>query len=132
MARTPNQALFIKAFLPADFHCAQQSLPDRLKVLLCLLEGAERRQRLQAKFESLCPQKFVDSPADVHWTSAYKVLEAEPGKAVNQQHFESVREAIDFVMQELTIADRANVWITTKHDNLTVEQIEKLQDSPCR
>jgi hypothetical protein len=46
--------------------------------------------------------------------------------------FESVREAIDFVMQELTIADRANVWITTKHDNLTVEQIEKLQDSPCR
>jgi hypothetical protein len=35
-------------------------------------------------------------------------------------------------MQELTIADRANVWITTKHDNLTVEQIEKLQDSPCR
>jgi hypothetical protein len=68
MARTPNQALFIKAFLPADFHCAQQSLPDRLKVLLCLLEGAERRQRLQAKFEFWCPQKFVDSPADVHWT----------------------------------------------------------------
>jgi len=132
MARIPNQALTIKAFLTADFDCAHQPLPYKLKVLLCLLDGAERRQRLQTKFESLCPQQFVDSPADVHWTSAYQVLEAEPGTAGNQQHFESLREAIDFVMQELTIADRANVWVTTEHGNLTVEQIEKLQGSPCR
>lgn len=35
--------------------------------------------------------------------------------------------AVDFVMHELTIADRANVMITTEDDNLAIEQIEKLQ-----
>jgi len=29
-------------------------------------------------------------------------------------------------MQELTIAGRANAWITTEDGNLTIEQIEKL------
>ena len=52
---------------------------------------------------------------------------AGPDWSGNQQHFESLREAIDFVMQRLTIADRANVWITTKDGNLTVEQIKQLQ-----
>jgi hypothetical protein len=35
--------------------------------------------------------------------------------------------AIDFVTHELTIAGRANAWITTEDGNLTIEQIEKLQ-----
>ena len=30
-------------------------------------------------------------------------------------------------MHELTIADRANVMITTEDENLAMEQIEKLQ-----
>jgi hypothetical protein len=30
-------------------------------------------------------------------------------------------------MQDLTIADRANVWIATEYGNLMVEQIEQLQ-----
>jgi hypothetical protein len=100
---------------------------------LCAFEGLGLAFLRQGQFDQdiadLRPQQFVDSPADVHWTSAYQVLEAEPGTAGNQQHFESLREAIDFVMQELTIADRANVWVTTEHGNLTVEQIEKTDRS---
>ena len=45
----------------------------------------------------------------------------------NQRHFESLRQAIEFVMQGLTIADRANVWIATEDGNLMIEQIEQLQ-----
>jgi hypothetical protein len=45
----------------------------------------------------------------------------------HERHFQSLRPAIDFVMHELTIADRANVVITTEDDNLAIEQIEKLQ-----
>jgi hypothetical protein len=30
-------------------------------------------------------------------------------------------------MRELTIASRANVWITTADGNLTIEQIEQLK-----
>lgn len=39
-----------------SFDCLQQPLPDRIKVLLCLVDGAERRQRLQAKLNSLATQ----------------------------------------------------------------------------
>jgi hypothetical protein len=129
MPHPPNKDS-IKGLLPADFDCTQQPLPDKLKVLLCLLDGAERRQRLQTKFESPCPQQFVDSPADVHWTSADQVLDAEPGTEGNQRHFESLRKATDFVMEELTIADRANVWIATEQGNLTLEQIKTLRGLP--
>jgi hypothetical protein len=40
--------------------------------------------------------------------------------------FESLREAVRFAMEELTTADRANIWITTEDGNLTIEQIEQL------
>ena len=46
---------------------------------------------------------------------------------VHERHFQSLRSAIDFVMHELTIADRTNVMVTTEDDNLAIEQIEKLQ-----
>jgi hypothetical protein len=69
----------------------------------------------------------MDFPADVHWVPADRVPEAGPDWGGNQRHFESLRKAIEFVMQGLTIADRANVWITTEDGNLTIEQIEKLQ-----
>ena len=52
---------------------------------------------------------------------------AGPDWGGNQRHFESLRQAIEFVMQGLTIADRANVWIATEDGNLMVEQIEQLQ-----
>ncbi len=69
----------------------------------------------------------LDFPADVHWVAADRIAEAGPDWGGNQRHFESLRQAIEFVMQGLTIADRANVWIATEDGNLMVEQIEQLQ-----
>ena len=69
----------------------------------------------------------LDFPADVHWLAADRIAEAGPDWGGNQRHFESLRQAIEFVMHGLTIADRANVWIATEDGNLMVEQIEQLQ-----
>ena len=69
----------------------------------------------------------LDFAADVHWVPADRIAEAGPDWGGNKRHFESLRQAIDFVMQGLTIADRANVWIATEDGNLMVEQIEQLQ-----
>jgi hypothetical protein len=129
--RIPPNLLHIwgKQQLYPGFSCPEETLPNKLKVLLCLLEGAERRQRVQAKLKPSDPRQRVklDLPADVHWVPADEVPDARPDWSGNQRHFESVRKAIDFVTQRLTIADRANVWITTEDGNLTIEQIEKLQ-----
>jgi len=69
----------------------------------------------------------LDLPADAHWIPADEISQAAPDWDGHARHFGSLRRAIDFVMQELTIADRANVTITTEDGNLTIEQIEKLQ-----
>jgi hypothetical protein len=37
--------------------------------------------------------------------------------------------AVRFAMEELTTADRANIWITTEDGNLAIEQIEQLYTS---
>ena len=34
---------------------AKNRRPEELNILLCLLEGAERRRQLQAKLNTLCP-----------------------------------------------------------------------------
>jgi hypothetical protein len=70
---------------------------------------------------------FLGRPADVRWVPADRIAEAGPDWGGNQRHFESLRQAIEFVMQGLTIADRANVWIVTEEGNLMLEQIEQLQ-----
>jgi hypothetical protein len=126
MPHPPTQASFLGRALRTHFDCSQQPLPNNHKVLLCFLDGAERRQRVQAKLKS-SGRGQMDFPADVHWVPADRVPEAGPDWGGNQRHFESLRKAIEFVMQGLTIADRANVWITTEDGNLTIEQIEKLQ-----
>jgi hypothetical protein len=129
MLHPPTQALFLGRILRAHFDCSQQPLPNQHKVALCLLDGAEPRQRVQAKLKPPGPgqKPKLDFPADVHWVPADRIAEAGPDWGGNQRHFESLRKAIEFVMQSLTIADRANVWITTEDGNLTVEQIEQLQ-----
>jgi len=57
---------------------------------------------------------------------ADEVPKAKPDWGGHERHFESLPRAIYFVMQELTIAGRANAWIRTEDGNLTIEQIEKL------
>jgi hypothetical protein len=106
--------------------CPQQPLPDELNVLLCFLDGAERRRRTQATL-NVRQRVKLDLPADVHWMPADEVSEAKLDWDGHERHFESLRSAIDFVMHELTIAERANVMIRTEDGNLAIEQIEKLQ-----
>ena len=125
MQHLPKQAAFLGRALQASFDCSQQPLPDELNVLLWFLDGAERRQRIQATL-SASQRVKLDLPADVHWMPADQVPDS-PDWDGHERHFASLRGAIDFVMQELTIADRANVTITTEDGNLTIEQIEKLQ-----
>jgi hypothetical protein len=71
----------------------------------------------------------LDLPADVFWTPADQIPETGPDWAGNQRHFATLREAVRFAMEELTTADRANIWITTEDGNLTIEQIEQLYES---
>jgi hypothetical protein len=129
MPYLPNKAPIPRQALRAHFDCPQRTLPNKLNALLGRLEGVERRQRVQAKLKLLDAGQRVklDLPADVHWVPADQVSGAGPDWGGNQRHFESLRKAIEFVMQGLTIADRANVWITTEDGDLTIEQIEKLQ-----
>ena len=125
MQHLPKQALFLGRALQERFDCCQQPLPEKLNVLLSFLDGAERRRRIQASLNNRKMVKF-DLPADVHWVAADEIPETTPEWGGHERHFESLRSAIDFVMHDLTIAGRANAWITTKDGKLTIEQIEKL------
>ena len=50
----PGRVLLKGQYLCPEFDCPQ-ALPDKLQVLLCFLDGAERRQHLQAKLNRLDP-----------------------------------------------------------------------------
>jgi hypothetical protein len=39
-----------------EFDCSQEALPERLKVLLCLIDGAERRRQIQARLNRTHPR----------------------------------------------------------------------------
>ena len=52
---TGGRVLFTGKHLCPEFDCPQGSLPDKLQVLLCLVDGAERRKHLQAKLNRLRP-----------------------------------------------------------------------------
>jgi hypothetical protein len=126
MQHLPKQAVFLGRALQARFDCSQEPLPDELNVLLWFLDGAERRRGIQERFNAKQRVK-LDLPADVHWMPADEVREARLNWRGHERHFQSLRRAVDFVMHELTIADRANVRISTADSNLAIEQIEKLQ-----
>jgi hypothetical protein len=128
MQHLPKQAVFLGRALKACLDCPQQPLPDELNVLLCFLDGAERRRRIQAAFNAKQRVK-LDLPADVHWIPADEVGEARPDWRGHERHFQSLRSAVDFVMHELSISDRANVRIRTPDGDLAIEQIEKLVEA---
>jgi hypothetical protein len=60
MPHPPNKDS-IKGLLPADFDCTQQPLPDKLKVLLCLLDGA-RIRRCGSSFDSYAGENDSTDP----------------------------------------------------------------------
>jgi len=98
------------ALLRAQFDCSQQPLPNNLEVLLCFLDGAERRRHVQSKLNTFDPPHRVkfDRPVDVHWVPADQVPTG-PDWDDNQRHSDSLRQAAQFVIHGLSIADRANV-----------------------
>ena len=51
----PNQVFIFGLRGWEEWDCLQQPLPERIKVLLCLIDGAERRLHLQAKLNRLSP-----------------------------------------------------------------------------
>jgi hypothetical protein len=48
-----REVLFIGRHQCPEFDCPQEPPPEKLKVLLCLVDGAERRRHLQAKLNAL-------------------------------------------------------------------------------
>jgi hypothetical protein len=38
-----------------EFHCPQENPPEQFKILLCLIDGAERRRQVQAKLNCTTP-----------------------------------------------------------------------------
>src|SRR4029078_12080475 len=78
-------------------HSPQQPLPDKLTVLLCFLDGVERRRRIQAALNAKQRVK-LDLPADVHWMPADEVREARPGWRGHERDFHSRGTACDFGM----------------------------------
>ena len=51
------------------FDCSHEPLPLKLQVLLCLLDGAERRRQIQAKLNVLPPADGVIDPHEPRATS---------------------------------------------------------------
>jgi hypothetical protein len=59
----PNQVFVLGKRGWGDFDCLQQPLPNRIKVLLCLVDGAERRRHLQSKLTSMRPSPKLSDPS---------------------------------------------------------------------
>ena len=56
-----DRALLIGRHRCPEFDCPQEPLPGNLKVLLCRIDGAERRRHLQDKLNALHPQPDPES-----------------------------------------------------------------------
>jgi hypothetical protein len=51
----PERVLVTGQHLCPEFDCPQGPLPDKFQVLLCILDGADRRRHLQAQLNNLQP-----------------------------------------------------------------------------
>ena len=56
---TRDRVLFTGQHLCPEFDCPHE-LPDQLRILLCLVDGADRRRHLQAKLNNLHPRSPPD------------------------------------------------------------------------
>ena len=52
----PNQVLFLGQRQWAEFDCPQEPLPDEIRLLLWLMDGAERRHRLAIRWSGKEPR----------------------------------------------------------------------------
>ena len=51
-----DRGLFIAEERSRELNCPQEPLPEKFKVLLCLIDGAERRRHIQARLNALDPR----------------------------------------------------------------------------
>ncbi len=52
----PMEVVYCSSDSTNAFDCPQEALPEKLKVLLCLVDGAKRRRQIQAKLNVLHPR----------------------------------------------------------------------------
>jgi hypothetical protein len=59
-----DRGRFIAQQRSREFDCPQEPLPEKFNVLLCLMDGAERRRHIQARLNALDPRPGpeVDDP----------------------------------------------------------------------
>jgi hypothetical protein len=71
----------------------------------------------------------LNQPANALWIPAGGL--APPGQIGGGQtrSFESVSNAIRFIMEELSPDDRSTAWITTDHGSLTLQEIQALYNA---
>jgi hypothetical protein len=67
----------------------------------------------------------LNQPATVHWFATPPPAGTATFSS-ETRHFESVTDAIRFVMEELTEAPHASAWITTDAGSLTLVEITLL------
>jgi hypothetical protein len=84
MQHLPKQALFLGQALQARYDCSEQPLPNQFNVLLCLLDGAETRQRVQARCNGK-PMRKLDLPAEVQWIPADQITEMSTDSEVHKR-----------------------------------------------
>jgi hypothetical protein len=65
----------------------------------------------------------LTQPADVHWRNPSP---HEPAFRARQRHFASVKNAVRFVMEDLTDFPQTTAWITTGAGNLSFDEIKVL------
>jgi hypothetical protein len=62
------------------------------------------------------PALKLDQPADAFWIQG----------GVHRRSFDSVTDAVRFVLDDLTEPQRASAWIKFENSSLALEQIEQL------
>jgi hypothetical protein len=67
----------------------------------------------------------LEQTADVHWLPV-DTRPAQGASGGDKRRFESLRDAILFVMETLTPSDRAVAWIALDRGLLEIEEIERL------
>jgi 6,7-dimethyl-8-ribityllumazine synthase len=69
----------------------------------------------------------LDQPANALWLETPAPSAAVAGGET--RHFDTVMNAISFIMEDLPADVRGSAWITTDDGSLTIEEIEQLWES---
>jgi hypothetical protein len=61
----PNQVLFLGKHRWPEFDCSQEPLPDKLRLLLWMVDGAERRYHLAERWLRGCHKTHAEQPRKI-------------------------------------------------------------------